>query len=112
MASDKVNYREVGVIAQAIKASLRGGEFWDGMGGSAKESLDQIATAIARMVAGSETHWDAIIGFAHAAKPGTDEPPTVELDIPRTAAERATRQSGMDAIERSMRSIPTRNDHG
>ena len=63
MASDKVNYREVGVIAQAIKATLRGGEFWDGMGGSAKESLDQIATAIARMVAGDGTHWDAIIGL-------------------------------------------------
>ena len=86
MASDKVNYREVGVIAQAIKASIRGGEFWEGMGGSAKESLDQIATAIARMVAGDGTHWDAIIGYAHVAKPGTDdlnervrlEPPTRE----------------------------------
>ena len=98
MASDKVNYREVGVIAQAIKATLRGGEFWDGMGGSAKESLDQIATAIARMVAGDGVHWDAIIGYAHVAKPGTDEPPT------------AARQSGMEAIERSMRSIPARND--
>ena len=78
MASDKVNYREVGVIAQSIKATLRGGEFWEGMGGSTKESLDQIATAIARMVAGDGTHWDAIIGYAHVAKPGTDEPPARE----------------------------------
>jgi hypothetical protein len=112
MASDKVNYREVGVIAQAIKHQIREGEFWEGMGGPAKESLDQIATAIARMVAGDGTHWDAIISYAYVAKPGTDEPPTVDLDIPRTAAERAARQSGVEAIERSMRSIPARNDHG
>ena len=47
-----MNYRESGVIAQAIKAALRGGELQDGMSGLSKESLDQIATAIARMVAG------------------------------------------------------------
>ena len=108
MASDKVNYPEVGGIAQAIKYQIRTGGFWDGLTGSSKESLDQIATAIARMVAGDGVHWDAIIGYAHAAKPGTDDPPTtVEPDIPRAA-----RLSGMEAIERSMRSIPARNDHG
>ena len=96
MAGDKVNYREVGVIAQAIKATLRGGEFWDGMGGPAKESLDQIATAIARMVAGDGTHWDAIIAYAQAAKPPDDKP--------RAAA------AGVEAIERSLREIPNR-DH-
>ena len=74
MASDKVNYVEVGAIAQAIKFQIRTGEFWEGMGGSAKESLDQIATAIARMVAGDGVHWDAISAYAHVAKPGTDDP--------------------------------------
>ena len=106
MASDKVNYPEVGGIAQAIKFQIRTGGFWDELGGAAKESLDQIATAMARTVCGDGMHWDGIVGFAQAAKPGTDDPPTVELDIPRTA-----RQSGMEAIERSMRSIPARNDH-
>jgi acyl-CoA-binding protein len=86
LASDKVNYPEVGGIAQAIKYQIRTGGFWDGLTGSSKESLDQIATAIARMVAGDGVHWDAIIGYAHVAKPGTDdlnervrlEPPTRE----------------------------------
>ena len=73
MASDKVNYPEVGGIAQAIKYQIRTGGFWDGLTGSSKELLDQIATAIARMVAGDGTHWDAIIGYAHAAKPGTEK---------------------------------------
>ena len=106
MASDKVNYPEVGGIAQAIKYQIRTGGFWDGLTGSSKESLDQIATAIARMVAGDGVHWDAIIGYAHAAKPGTEKAEP-EPDIPRAA-----RLSGMEAIERSMRSIPARNDHG
>jgi hypothetical protein len=99
LASDKVNYREVGVIAQAIKYQIRSGEFWEGMGGSSKESLDQIATAIARMVAGDGVHWDAIIGYAHVAKPGTDEPepaPSTRKDeledaMQRLARERASR---------------------
>ena len=94
MASDKVNYPEVGGIAQAIKYQIRTGGFWDGLTGSSKESLDQIATAIARMVAGDGVHWDAIIGYAHAAKPGTEKAEP-EADIPRGA-----RLSGMEAFER------------
>ena len=99
MATDKVNYREVGVIAQAIKYQIRTGEFWEGMGGSAKESLDQIATAIARMVAGSETHWDAIIGFAHAAKPGTDEPEPAR-EKGQTELEDAMQRLARDRVSR------------
>ena len=97
MASDKVNYPEVGIIAQAIKASIRDGAHWEGMDGSAKESLDQIATSIARMVSGDGTHWDAIIGYAHAAKP--DAPAAMSqstLEIER----------GMRAL---VRDLPARN---
>ena len=95
MASDKVNYVEVGAIAQAIKFQIRTGGFWDELSGAAKESLDQIATAMARMVCGDGVHWDGIVGFAQAAKP--DEP---------------ARSEGLRAIERSFRDIPARNDHG
>jgi hypothetical protein len=82
MASDKVNYPEAGSIAQAIKHQIRAGSFWDERLSAEKESLDQIATAIARMVVGDGVHWDAIINYAHAAKPGTDVvEPTLERDI-------------------------------
>ena len=63
-----MNYVEVGAIAQAIKFQIRTGGFWDELGGAAKESLDQIATAIARMVAGDGTHWDAIIAYVRSSR--------------------------------------------
>jgi hypothetical protein len=78
MASDKVNFPEVGAIAQAIKFQIRAGTFWDDLPGASKESLDQIATSIARIVSGDGAHWDAIIGYAHAAKQGAD--PAAELE--------------------------------
>ena len=119
MASDKVNYPEASAIAQAIKHQIRTGGFWEAMPGYAKESLDQIATAMARTVAGDGVHWDGIVGYAHAAKPTDNvvEPAALKSDrsldypysVPRasyppTAAQRA----GMEAIERSMREIPNR----
>ena len=97
MAQDKVNYPEASAIAQAIKREIRIGGFWEAMPSYAKESLDQIATAMARTVAGDGVHWDGIIGFAQAAKPPDDKP--------RAAA------AGVEAIERSLREIPNR-DHG
>ena len=103
MASDKVNYVEVGAIAQAIKFQIRTGGFWDELSGAAKESIDQIATAMARTVCGDGVHWDGIIGFAQAAKPGTAD---VAKDPMRSQVE------GMRAIERVVREIPARNDHG
>jgi hypothetical protein len=129
MASDKVNFPEVGSIAQAMKYQIRAGTFWDDLTPAAKESLDQIATCIARTVVGDGAHWDAIIGFAQAAKPTTAEPnplrPQVESTLPGgihretilaqrppvaiyppTPAQRA----GLEAIERSMREIPHRED--
>ena len=93
MASDKVNYLEVGSIAQAIKISTRAGTFWPSLSGSEKESLDQIATAIARTVAGDGVHWDGIMAYADCAKPGTDAP---TIDIER-------------GIRSLVRDIPTRN---
>ena len=99
MASDKVNYREVGIIAQAIKASIRDGAHWEGMNGSAKESLDQIATSIARIVSGDGTHWDAIIGYAHAAKPGTDEPEPAR-EKGQTELEDAMQRLARDRVSR------------
>ena len=96
-----MNYPEVGGIAQAIKLSIRAGTFWNTLPGSTKESLDQIATAMARMVAGDGVHWDAIIGYAHAAKPSTDDPNAVPPPV---------RRVGLEAIERSIREIPARNE--
>lgn len=79
-----MNYREVGVIAQAIKASIRDGASWEELGGLAKESLDQIATAMARMVAGDGEHWDAISAYAHVAKPGTGGELTAVSELERS----------------------------
>ena len=105
MAQDKVNFADAASIAQALKFQIRSGEHWDDLNPAAKESLDQIATSIARTVSGDGAHWDGIIGFAQAAKPSADEP-TIAKDPMRSQVE------GMRAIERSFRDIPTRNDHG
>jgi hypothetical protein len=97
LASDKVNYPEAGSIAQAMKYQIRTGSVWDTLTPAEKESLDQIATAIARMVVGDGAHWDAIIGYAHAAKPASEPAPRARL-------------SGVEAIERSIREIPHRGE--
>jgi hypothetical protein len=85
MASDKVNYPEAGSIAQAIKYQIRTGSFWDTRSSAEKESLDQIATAIGRMVVGDGAHWDSIINYAHAAK--SAEPEAIEGSIKRLVGE-------------------------
>ena len=103
MASDKVNFAHAAAIAQALKFQIRSGNSWDDLNGAAKEALDQIATSIARTVSGDGVHWDGIIGFAQAAKPGTAD---VAKDPMRSQVE------GMRAIERAVREIPARNDHG
>ena len=105
MASDKVNFADAASIAQALKHQIRSGGFWEDLRAVDKESLDQIATSIARIVVGDGAHWDAIIGFAQAAKPGADEP-TIAKDPMRSQVE------GMRAIERAVREIPERNGHG
>ena len=104
MGSDKVNFADAASIAQALKHQIRSGKFWDELTGAGKEALDQIATAIARTVAGDGAHWDSIIGFAQAAKPGADEP-TIAKDPMRSQVE------GMRAIERAVREIPARNEY-
>ena len=114
MASDKVNFADAAAIAQALKHQIRSGKFWDDLTPAEKESLDQIATAIARTVAGDGVHWEAIIGFAHASKPGPDAPTISEPDIAGTFPypARSAERVGLAAIERSFRDIPERNDHG
>ena len=115
MANDQVNFADAAAVAQALKHQIRSGKSWDDLPAAAKESLDQIATAIARTVSGDGAHWDGIVGFAQAAKPGAEkaEPafggtwqPTIEPVPPNSRVE------GLRAIERSFREIPARNDHG
>ena len=107
-----MNYPEASAIAQAIKYQLRTGKFWDELTPAAKETFDQIATAIARSVSGDGAHWDGIIAFAQAAKPGTADAAKdpmrhqVEVRPPRATV------AGVEAIERSFREIPERNEHG
>jgi hypothetical protein len=116
MASDKVDHHSVGAIAQAMKYQARTGAGWDDLSAAARESIDQILSSIARTVSsGQGMHWDGIIAYASAAKPSTDDPNAVlppqdppmplRAVYPPTSAQRA----GMEAIERSMRDIPTRN---
>ena len=112
MASDKVNFADAASVAQALKFQIRSGIHWDDLRPAEKESLDQIATSIARTVSNDGVHWDAIIGFAHAAKPGTDAPTINEPDIAGTFPypARSAERVGLAAIERSFRDIPSRND--
>jgi hypothetical protein len=107
MGSDNMNYPESGSIAQAIKHQIRAGSCWDDRSPAEKESLDQIATAIARMVVGDGVHWDAIINYAQVAKPSTADLPMTSVpsrkpghlfDQPSVAT-----RVGLEAIERSIR---------
>ena len=106
MASDKVNFSDAASIAQAMKYQVRIGAHWDELTPAAKEVLDQIATAIARTVSGDGTHWDAIIGYAHVAKPGA------EPEKPLGSIERVS----TDELERNIRKmasqIPNREREG
>jgi hypothetical protein len=77
MENDKMNFAG---IAQAMKFQIRSGLSWDDLSPAGKEALDQIATSIARTVSGDGVHWDGIIGFAQAAKPGAAD---VEIGIER-----------------------------
>ena len=102
-----MNYPEAATIAQALKREIRTGGFWEAMPGATKESLDQISTSIARMVAGDGVHWDAIIGYAHAAKPGTGD-----AFEPYTTPKKAEPPSTID-IERGIRQmVRDRNGNG
>jgi hypothetical protein len=93
MKNDKMNFAG---IAQALKFQIRSGKAWDDLPSASKEALDQIATSIARTVSGDGVHWDGIIGFAQAAKPGTAD---VEAAKPGAADVEI-------GIERLVRTIP------
>lgn len=87
---EKVNFAEISSLAQMLKYQIRTGERWDDLMPAAKESLDQIATSIARIVSGeAPQNWDNIINFAQAARPTTDTAPTVDIerDIRRAVRE-------------------------
>lgn len=79
-ANDKVNFLDVGAIAQALKFQIRSGKQWDDLTPAAKESLDQIATLIARIVSGESSHWDTIASYAQAAKPEIATTATLEIE--------------------------------
>jgi len=92
MAIDKVNYQGMVAIAQAIKYQIRTGSSWEALSSAEQESLDQIATLIARMVSSEDAHWDGIIAYAHAATPadppiGSIERVDIDGDIRRLARE-------------------------
>jgi hypothetical protein len=94
MASDKVNFSDASNIAQALKHQIRSGTHWADLSPAGKEALDQIATSIGRTVSGDGVHWDAIVGFAQAARPA--DPPTIDIER---------------GIRSLVRDIPSRDDH-
>lgn len=63
-------YSDVAEVAQSLKATLRTGTNWDKMHVRNRESLDLIATKIARIVCGDEfhsDHWMDIEGYCKIA---------------------------------------------
>ena len=105
MASDKIDFRSVGQIAQAMKDQVRDGDGWQHLSSVARESIDQILSSIARMVtSGQSVHWDGIMAYADSAKPATAaevEPPPREkgqdelIDaMQRLAKDRVQRNTG------------------
>ncbi len=102
-----MNYPEASAIAQAIKYQMRTGKFWDELTPAAKETFDQIATAVARTVSGDGAHWDGIIGFAQAARPRTAEP-LVDNRFGQQAHATVEIERG---IRQMVQEIPTRNSN-
>jgi hypothetical protein len=101
MDIDKVNYQEMGAIAQVIKHQMRTGLCWTERSSAEQESLDQIATLIARMVSGDDdAHWNGIIAYASAATTpaeppmGSIERVDIDGDIRRLAREVPQRNGG------------------
>lgn len=112
MASDKM--MNFAGIAQALKHQIRSGSAWGDLTPAAKESLDQIATSIARTVSGDGAHWDGIIGFAQAARPTTEFGQQASTLVGQHASTLLSQQTATVEIERGIRQmvreIPTRND--
>lgn len=67
------DFSEVAIVAQGIKHYLRQGPNWGKMHAKNQESLDAIATKMARIVCGDEfepDHWHDIQGYANLAAVG------------------------------------------
>ena len=81
-----------------MKYQAREGAGWSDLPPQSQEAIDQILSSIARTVAsGQGVHWDGIMAYADCAKPGTDAPPTVDIER---------------GIRSLVRDIPTRNGNG
>lgn len=64
------DYPTAATIAQELKAAMRRARTWPCLPAFMRESLDLIATKIARILAGDPTiidHWDDIAGYARLA---------------------------------------------
>jgi len=62
------DYKNTSVTAQHIKGLIRGGESYPELILAQRESLDMIATKIARIVSGDPNeidHWEDIAGYAN-----------------------------------------------
>lgn len=61
------DYAQMSLCAQSIKAALHASPNWDKMGPPARESLELMATKIARIVHGDFScydHWDDLRGYS------------------------------------------------
>jgi hypothetical protein len=69
-------YRETAALSQSIKDVLKSGRNWNNMNDQQRESFEQIAGKLARILNGNQNwrdHWDDVAGYA---KLGGDHSPT------------------------------------
>jgi hypothetical protein len=68
-------FADTATIAQLLKAVLRRGKNWEGLGPDGKEALEQVATAIARILTGDATdaqHWTGAAAYLRMGAKTTD----------------------------------------
>lgn len=73
------DFGQMAYLAQRIKDAMREGSSWDNMGEEKRESLDMIATKIARLVCGNcdlKDSWHDIAGYAKLAEDRCPVPKT------------------------------------
>jgi hypothetical protein len=86
------DYKDVSRISQSLKEVFRSGPNWEKLPDMQKESLELIASKIARILSGDSgvrDHWDDIGGYAGLGSRYGSSPTNVSFDL-RKAIEKAS----------------------
>lgn len=87
------DYKDVSRISQSLKEVFRSGPNWEKLPDMQKESLELIASKIARILSGDSgvrDHWDDIGGYAGLGSRYGSSPTNVSFDLRKAMGASAT----------------------